>query len=80
MKIAVMARSIVAILGFYLGYYLVGSVFKFHLLNVPFFSEVMGGAVVAGFGVYSLPWIGKWFSKLVIDFARRVASEVVSQL
>lgn len=80
MKIAVFIRAVVAVLGFSLGYYLIGNVAKFHLLNVPFFSEIMVGVVVAGFAVYSIPWIGKLFTKLFIDFAGRVAFEVANQI
>lgn len=80
MKVAVITRAVVAIVGFLLGYYLVSQVFHLHLLNISFLTEIVAGLLMATLAVYSIPFISKWFSKLSIDFARRVAREVASQI
>lgn len=80
MKVAAVSRSIVAVLGFLLGFYIESQVLHLRILNVPLLTEIWAGLITAVSIVYAIPFISKWFSKLSIDFARRVASEVASQI
>lgn len=84
MKWAAIARAVIAVLSFILGVILAREFLTFSLFRVPYVTEVAVGLIASALGVYLAPILGpmiaKWFSKLTLGFARRVASEVISQL
>ncbi len=84
MKWAAIARAVIFVLSFIFGIFMAREFLSFSIFKVPYATEIAIGLLLALLSVYLVPLLGpfiaKWFSKLTIGFARRVASEVISQL
>ena len=84
MNWALLIRVGIAVVSFILGIFLAREFLTFSLFRIPYITEFVIGLIVAALGLYLVPFLGpiiaKWFSKITIGFARRVASEVINQL
>lgn len=83
MKVAVIFRVVAAVLSFFVGILFSREFFTYLPIKIPVVSEVVFGLFFAGLGIYLYPKIApvitKGFSKLIVDFSRRVANEVINQ-